>query len=227
MAKKSADYKAKMKQIRSYVSFNYDLRKPLTAGQKARITKYHNYLMGSIAPDSPSTYVYRPRDKKTLRTVQKAVGTPPGFGALKVAFVPTLSDSVKSMRYNKKSGTFVVTSLYGQSVYIPLDPERMIGANAAQYIDQAINRHKKFPRYVIQYGEWDSPAMSREFITEEIVKLAERYNVPGNHNYKNWLMGITAINITNQADRDKYLDARHAAALEKTRARRKATKRKN
>lgn len=218
MPKQSIDYKARMKTIRSFVGFNYDLRKKLSSSQKAKINRYYGYLIGQISENAPSNYVYRSRKKENLKIALAASGAPPQLKQLKVAFVPTLGGDVRQIRVNKK-GELTLKYKYGDSVFIPLDPIKLVKADAENYINAELDKRKKFPRYSIKYGEFDSPAMEKDFVAEKIIQLANMYSIPGNHNYKNWLTGVTAINITNQKGRAEYLQARYQSAIALTKAR--------
>ena len=85
-SKGAINYAQRLKSIRPFVSFNYDLRQPLSSAAKAKITRYYEYIQKLTVRQHQ---VYRSSNPDNLRAVQRfAQHDPKRYGEIKVAFVP-------------------------------------------------------------------------------------------------------------------------------------------
>jgi len=225
-SKGQINYGQRLKAIRPFVDFDYDLRKPLSSAAKAQITAYYGYIQKLTVRQHQ---IYRSRDRKKLRAVQRfAQHDPNRFQHLKVAFVPNAG--AERMRITiAKDGTVRGKTGKIAQVEIPLDKIALVKADeqgrAAQYVENAINNAPGAARYVVQAGEFEVPtAHLRTTITRYVVDLMSRYssdnfdkNDKNSHFYGNWMFGITGYNFTEQSDMEAYRAAKRRAT--KTRAR--------
>lgn len=211
-SKGQINYAQRLRAIRPYVDFDYDLRKPLSSAAKAQISKYYGYIQKlTVRPHQ----VYRSKSDDNLRAVQRfAQHDPRKYQRLKVAFVPNAGAERAKIKIGKDGRVSAKTGNISQ-IEIPLDPEDLIEADdageAEDYINAQIDAAPPAKRYVVQAGEFEVPsARSREFITEYVLQLMGRYGADlkggeeNNHHYKNWMFGITGYNFHNQSQLDEY-----------------------
>ena len=221
--KNKVNHNERMKALRPFVSFNYDLRKPLSPQSKAKINKYYKYVV-ETQQESAQTIVYRPRRKDHLQKAKNAAGTPRGLKDLKVAFVPTLGEETK-ITYNAQ-GEIKFKSKHVDKTFIEFDPIELVLPDAENYVRSIMDAHD-FKTYAITFGEHLSPGYLKETAVEQVLKLATKYDVKGKKNYKNWLFGVEGLTFKKQADAGKYLKSRNEAATQRKRETVKLNKKKN
>lgn len=207
------EYSDKLKKIRPFVDFNYDLRKPLSSASKGKINRYHDYINSQLRRETAGMKVYRPRSKKHLDAANKAAGAPPNLKGLKVSFLNTGGQDVK-IKF-AKNGDMILKTKHVDTQFIDLDPEKLVGDDAQDYIKAELKKRRKFRAYSIKYGEFDAPSMPRDDIPDEVAKLAARYDVAGNHNYRKWLTGVTGLSFKNQSDQFDFAKARREAVIKR------------
>lgn len=204
------------------MSFNYSLRAPLSSSAKAKINRYYDYLQRLT---TRPTQIYRTKDPARLKKVQIfAQHDIKAFPQIKVAFVPNDGKEKMRITFNNK-GRVIAKTKYVSKILIELDPIKAMAAeesgNLADYIDSRIDSAPPVLRYIVQAGEFEVPiARSREFITEYVVDLANRYgsNESDNHHYKNWLHGIVGYNFQNQSNYDDYRISKAKSTRQNSRA---------
>lgn len=246
----------RLKDIRSFVDFDYDLRQPLTRYQKAKIKRYYDEIDSLTAVPHQT---YRPRTKKHLKAAQRFSGQQSELRGLKVAFVPNNGKRVK-IQFDQ-SGEMRVKSKHVETSFIEFDELALID-NPTEYTKQLLeNRTEKqftvsvgdgreipkaytkntLPEYIgfltTKYGSQltddrnDAEDILEQLENDEIAENEReelKRELPNNH-YLNWLSGINAHAFTNQDNFDDYFVAKQNAkeALQKKRkAKKKAIKRK-
>lgn len=217
-----------MREIRPYVTFNHDLRKPLSSAAKRQISAYYEQIQKlTVRPHQ----IYRTTNKENLRAVQRfAQHDPRRFGKIKVAFVPNAGGEPLRIRIGKDGRVHGTTTHVG-IIDIPLDPERL-ALEGKDYIDAQIDRAPRAKMYSVQAGNFEVPsARARQFITEYVLDLMNRYSADrfdednqSSHYYGNWMFGINGYNFTNQQDMMTY--RANKRALTKKRAREGVVKRR-
>lgn len=208
-------YKRRLKAIRPFVNFNYDLRKKLTPAQKGKITRYYNEIKDMT---DGQHYIYRPRSKKNLKLAKTY--TDSNLPDIKVAFIPTHGKAqVKFTKNQMKIKTGNVTE-----TYLPVNKETLV-INPLKAAEDAIKGRKE-DAFKIQAGKYEiSGTHSAELIGREIERLGNAYN-SGNNSAENWLHGVKAYSFQNQADYSSYNIAKEAAKRKRTKARRKRKRKK-
>jgi len=217
------DYSQRLNAIRPFVSFDHDLRKPLTSAAKAQISRYYFYIQKlTVRPHQ----VYRTRNADHLRTVQEfAQHDPNRFQQLRVAFVPNDGAERMRIRFDAK-GRVHGETVHLTKIAIPLDVRKLI-KGGAKYIDEQIDAAPPAKRYVVQAGEFEVPfADMRSGITKRVVRYMEKYGADkydaddkNSHYFGNWMFGITGFNFTEQSDMMAYRTAQRKATKVRSRER--------
>ena len=215
-------YKQRMRELRSYVAFDYDLRKPLSNSAKAKINRYYAQLETlTIRPHQ----VYRARGKKNLRSVQRFAQHDPRFKEFTVAFVPTDGEQRQRIRINTKGSVVATTDAISRHE-IPFDRLRLI-AEGKPYIESVIARGPKVRTYIIQAGAFEVPSSSLPAnIVNDVLKYMTRYNAKdydadssSSHYFGNWLTGVNGYNFRNQESLAQYRHKKQLATKAAARAR--------
>lgn len=194
-------YSQRLKAIRPFINFNYDLRSELTTHQKRRINQYFREIEAlTMRP----YHVFKPRSKAHLKTAQKFAQHEKQLPGLKVAFIPVADPKEKPAITFTKKGEMRLTQRHVQTRFIELDPEELLD-DPAGHVNAEIKKHKKANVYIIQAGKYEIPgAEGPEFIAERVAFYVNKYNAPGNHYFGDWLHGINAVNYRNQEDYATY-----------------------
>lgn len=190
------DYRRKMKELRRYVSFNYDLRKPLHSSQKAKINRYYKELK-EIKNELHREY--RPRNKKKLKALVKASGFSDEF-----KIVPII-ESPENQEYSIGyiNGEIIFQSKYEKKVFYGFNM-RALAENPEKEIDRVLNKIDA-DLIAITYGKFESPrSNSKEFIKQDLMYLINAYQ----ETYKKWLQGLFSIKFKNQEKMPKALQVK-------------------
>lgn len=243
---------ARLKDIRGFVDFDFDLRKPLTKYQKTKIKRYYDEIDKLTAVPHQ---VYRPRTKQHLKAAQKFSGQQNELKGLKVAFVPNNGKKAK-IKFND-SGEIKVVSTHVETSFIPFDEVNLIN-DPARYTE-ALIKNRKEKQFTVSVGDGREipKALNKRLLPQYIQNLTQKYgadldsgqdledqlndedlsdeereelkrDLPNNH-YLNWLNGINAHGFQNQDDFDDYFKAKQNAKQQlqkKRKAKKKAIKRK-
>lgn len=201
------NYAQRLRAIRPFVSFDYDLRKPLNSAQKAQITRYYEYIQKlTVRPHQ----IYRTASEKNLHAVQRFAQHDTHHPLLKVAFVPNAGDEPMKIKINKKGEVRGKTGHI--AVYeIPFNKVRLV-REGRKYIEDVIRKGPVVKRYVIQAGEFEVPgAFAPQFIVDEVLKTMERYgsdkydeNDKNSHHHSNWMRGLNGYTFHNQGQLAEY-----------------------
>lgn len=215
-----AQYVKKMRALRPYVNFNYDLRKPFTKYQKTKINQYFREYE-RLTRDKPyDIQVYRTKNKDRLKKAREFGGNDTRLPGFRVAFIPKTSPEQK-IKFSKSGDPYIV-SKYVREQFIPIDHDILTVDNIKDYIDDKVkNRPEKV--FTVQCGDYElKQSFSRDTIWTEVSRLMHDYSDPEtNKFYGNWMRGLVAYTFTNQDKLQDYRDAKRAAQIKKDRARRR------
>jgi len=209
----NSDYSKKLKAIRPFINFNYDLRKQLTKSDKAKITKYFNLVKKY---KQNSHHVYYPRNIKNKDIALKYAGQKKDRN-LKAVFIPGKGH----IRIKVKNGRLQTYSTYVHSDFYPLDPLQLI-----KDPDKAINRilekrpDVEYWGIVTERGDGSIDTLGevshKKFILRQIKRLAAKYGDQDMNNFMgNWLHGLQAMEFTEQADAQSFKRAKKKAKKKK------------
>jgi hypothetical protein len=245
-----AELKAKIKFIRPFVNGfglrQIDLRKltqfsDLSYYQRKQIEKYYK---GIRALTTGVTYVYRPRRKDHLHSVQRATQTPEDLPALKVAFIQSVAVRGKNNKLRVLRPTISFRS--DGIANIDIGPIRRItlyfsdfGITKDEVLDdagEAINRlieeaGLEGKRYRILAGEYEvrriegrriPRVLRQKDLADYVNKLMELYGSgdydeddKNSHYWGNWLLGVKVYLFSNIKQQDTYLQEEEAYYQEK------------
>lgn len=221
-------FKSRVKSIRSFVDFDYDLRKAPTKAQKAKVKRYSD----EIAKLRNRPYqVYRPRIKSRLRPVQQFAQQDTSLPGIKVAFVPTAGKRQK-IRFNKRGITAVAEHVRITSVTLSI---RGLAGDTGGYVARRI-ADIEASHFTIQAGAFEIPIpYLPESVPVAVTALVERYGGNGevpdkeereNHHWANWLFGLKSYTAENQEDVTAYLMDKREQIKNDKKERDRARKRK-
>lgn len=214
----------RLKAIRSFVNFDYDLRKPLTKHQKRRIKTYFDEIDALTARPY---HAYRPKDKARLRTAQEYAQHEKRLPGLKVAFIPTNGVEKPKIRFTK-SGELIAETKHIRTRFLEFDELALI-EDAKAHTNDVISQDPIAKSFTILAGRYEIPnSYSRERVGEWVAKFAEKYgNQDLNNYFGNWMVGLSAHHFKEQADFDDYRTAKINAKRELQRKRRNKKRRKS
>jgi hypothetical protein len=235
MSQRNKEYSKKLKAIRGFVDFNYDLRKPLKSAQKAKINRYHAAIHEIQAR---ANRIYRSKDIKRVRTAQRfgrnEFESLPG---IKVAFLES-NDANPITRVQFKNGKLAVHRKYFKQEFLEFD-QRKLAEDTDAEIQRALDSAKAAFTYRIAAGKFSiERPRTREQLPAEIKKLMNRYGLDPslrkhkkesdalNHFYPNWLSGLIPLYLKNQNDL-KTFRLKEQAIRKRIKKRRKAQKEKS
>jgi len=206
-------YNDRLKQIRKYVDFDYDLRKPLAPAQKGKINKYWEFIQDRTQGDEPIKS-FRGRKKQHIETAKAAAGTPPELKDLNTAFFTTTSGDIK-IKFDKE-GNLTIKNDFVDTSFLPLDPDELLSDNAEDYINDLVTENG-FDKYTMTYGEWDSHDFDAPNAAGEVMRLINNPKYTGdpqaNHYFENWLFGINGLTFKSQRTLDMYLSDKKEAQI--------------
>jgi len=188
----------RLKSIRPYVSFDYDLRKPLTRYAKQKIKKYFDLVQSLTARPNQ---IYRPRSPQRLKPVQRFAQHNTTLSELTVAFVPT----PVPVRIEVKNGAVMMRGEHVITQNVPLDPHSL-AIDPQQHVSDRIAQHAPAAKMLtIQAGRYEIPfSLSPDTVGDHVARLTERYSTNDGHHYSEWLYGLNAHTYINQTDFDNY-----------------------
>lgn len=213
----------RLKAIRSFVNFDYDLRKPLTSSQKRTIKKYHDAI---DKLQSRPNKIYRPRNTANKKESQRFAQHPKGLGGIKVAFIPTANEKAK-VTFGK-DGRLILKTDHVATQDIIFDPVNLI-QNPNHEVNKALQEHPKAKTFTIKADEHEIPiSYTKETFARGVIKLMDKYsNAEANNYFGNWLFGAKAHYFTRQADFAEFQKNKDKAKKELQRKRRNKKRRKS
>jgi len=230
---KGINYSQRLKAIRPFVDFNYDLRRPLSSAAKAKISRYYDYIEKlTVRPHQ----IYRARSAKNLRAVQRYAQHDTKHKAIKVAFVPNDGTGRVKVRVSKK-GQVSGKSGHLRFFNIAFDAKKL-AEQGREYVERKIKNGPVAKRYSIQAGEFEVASTylppgqgAGGDIVTQVLRHMERYGAdkfdpenPSSHYFGNWLFGVNGYNFAAQAELSQYREAKRQAT--KKEGQRRANKRK-
>lgn len=212
----------RLKQIRPYVNFDYDLRKPLTAAAKRKIKLYHDEVEALTARPYQ---VYRPRRRDHLAQVQDFSQHEKKLPGLKVAFVPTDGSHKLNIRFTKE-GVVADSSEGIHQARIKLDTAALL-KDPIKHVNDRI-RGRKEKTFTVQAGRYEIPhSYNRERIAIGVARYVSTYSNPEANNYfGRWLHGVIAYSFSKQESPGHYLSEKAKNIAKGKRKRRNERKRK-
>jgi hypothetical protein len=217
----------RLKSIRPYVDFDYDLRKAPTKSQQAKVKRYSDEI--AKLTNRPFQ-VYRPRLRERLRPAQQFSQHETALPGIRVAFVPTDGGKVR-LRFTKDG--IVETSSHVSIRGVNLTIAGLAGDTAdyvARRISSVVASH-----FTIQAGAFEIPIpYLAGSVPSAVDSLVERYGGHGmpdpedereNHHWANWLFGLKAYKAEDQDDVFAYLTNKAETIKRDKKARDKQRKR--
>jgi hypothetical protein len=195
----------RLKEIRRFVDFNFDLRKPLTKSQQRKIKKYHDEIN---ALTNRPYQVYRPKRADHLRQAQEFAQHEKRLPGLKVAFIPTDGTNRVSLRFTKKGVVgktkhVTITDVKLSIAQLLINPEKHVNERIAG------NPAKQF---TVQAGRYEIPSpYIPSTIGKAVARLVNTYGAAGgvtpenNHYFGKWLHGLKAYEFAAQSGLQEYL----------------------
>lgn len=213
----------RLKAIRPFIDFNYDLRKPLSNYQKRKIKEYYDEINALTARPY---YVYRPHKSERLAKAQQYAQHEKQLKGLKVAFIPTNGIEKPKISFNK-SGDLIAETKHVKTEFIPFDPDLLIDDPESYTRDLIDDIDAK--RFTILAGKYEIPnSYSKSRLPANVAKLAGKYGNPDLNNYfGNWMVGLSAHTFSEQADFNEYAKAKSDAKKQLQRERKNRKRRKS
>lgn len=211
----------RLKKIRSYVEFNYDLRKPLTPAAKRKIKVYYDEIQ---ALTNRPYQVFRPRSKAHRIESQEFAQHEKMLPQLKVAFVPTNGKEKLKIRFTAKG--VIADSEHVRIQHIRLSTSALL-RDAAAHVNERI-KQTNAKSFTIQAGRYEIPAgFARDVIGNGVARYVSKYgNADKNNYFGNWLHGVFAHTFTGQDTIQSYLVEKQKSIRAGKRARATLRKRK-
>lgn len=228
---KNGIHAQRLKAIRSFVSFDYDLRHKLTSYQKRKIKTYHDEI---LALTQRPYYVYRPRTKKHLKAAQEFAQHEKQLPQLKVALIPTDGKTKPKITFNKR-GELISDTEHVRTRFIAFDPDELVANrdDIESYVTRVIENDHTSKSFTILAGRYEiTNSYSKEVVGRWCAKYATKYDNPDNNNYfGNWMIGLNGHSYKRQSDFLDYKDdrdqARRKLKAERKRKRDKLRKRRD
>lgn len=232
------EYSDKLKSIRSYVNFDYDLRKPLHANSKRKIDRYFDAIHAIQARPNK---VYRSKNKQRVKEVQEFGRNGfEGLPGITVGFYESSKANPITLRFDKKG--LVAKGKYFDIRYVPFRLKQLVenpdkelkraladpGAQGANWFRVAVG----------EGGQYSIPSpTSRNTVANNVKRLMTQYSdvkdngeKAANH-YTKWLHGLLPMTAKNQTEVAEFLRKegriKDDIANERKKARNRAKARRN
>lgn len=216
----------RLKDIRAFINFDYDLRKPLTKYQKRRIKQYWDEINQLTARPYQ---VYRPKSKAHLKEAQQFAQHGKRLPGLKVAFIPIANPKKKTKIRFTKAGKLITETDHVSTQALEFDMTKLI-KDPFGHTNDVIKQNTHAKAFSITADQFEIPqTYSRETIANGVLKMAMKYSNEERNNYfGNWMFGLKAHHFKNQADLMEYKSEKAKAKkrLQKERKNRKRRKSK-
>lgn len=212
----------RLKQIRKFVNFDYDLRKPLSVSAKKKIKQYHDEI--SALTNRPYQ-VYRARNPKHLRKAQEFAQHEKRLPGLKVAFIPTDGANRVKLTFAKKG--VIAHTEHVTSWRVPLDVYELFD-DPEGHVNRVLKRVHA-GQFTIEAGKYEIPqGYIKETVGKAVARLTMRYGESGgvneenNHHFSRWLHGLRAHTYDKQADLVEYFSVKNKKVKEGKNERKRA-----
>lgn len=201
-------FSKRLKSIRGFVDFDYDLRKSPTKAQKAKVKRYSDEI--SKLQNRPHQ-IYRPRRPDRLRPAQQFAQHETNLPGIRVAFIPTDGSGTTRLR-------FTARGIVAKSEHVAITGVRLsisgLAGDTTGYVRRRISGNRA-SHFTIQAGAFEIPIpYLPQSVPDAVASLVARYGGPGtpdtkedreNHHWANWLHGLKAYESHNQDDVQAYL----------------------
>lgn len=213
-------HKQRLKEIRRFVDFNYDLRKPLSNAAKRKIKRYHDEIK---ALTNRPYQIYRPRLKAHRMQAQEFAQHENRLPGLKVAFIPTDGK-------NKVQLIFTKAGVKGKTKHVTISDVKL---SVAQLLIDPVRHVKEriagnpAKQFTVQAGRYEIPqAYPHYSIPNAVARLVNEYSKKeSNHYFGRWLHGLKAYTFQGQRDAQEYLEEKQKSIRAGKRARRRSKRR--
>lgn len=219
----------RLRDIRPYVNFDYDLRKPLSPAAQRKILKYWRVIDSLKARNH---IVYRPRDRSNLLPAQKFAQHEELLPGITAAFIPVADPKSARLKISRgKRLRFKVRERGIERESLEFSPYKL-ARDPDGHIRDVLATEPKATHFAIQAGKYEiSSAITRERVPARVKTLMERYS-PGSKYYKQsrhssnhwseWLHGLNVYRFPDQAEPGEFMQRKMEAARKLKKARRKA-----
>lgn len=215
----------RLKDIRPFINFDYDLRKPLTKYQKTRIREYWREIDALTARPYQ---VFRPRSKAHLKKAQEFAQHEKQLPGLKVAFIPVSNPKKKTkIRFNKK-GELIAENDHVRTRFLEFDIDKLI-ADPVGHAQELIDSDPSGKAFSILAGRYEiANTYDRSRLPVWVGRFAEKYSSEDQNNYfGNWMVGLNSHHFKNQGDLMDYMRDKAKAKRDIKRKRKNARRRKS
>lgn len=225
---KKRDYKLMMKQIGKYTDFTFlrkngRWKKTPSSAEKAKITKYHNFLFGKSGPGilHQPHKIYRPRNIKRKQSVIKQLQIPRGLSELKALPIPALKNQQIKLKFDSKNNLieFATVSKNVKSILVPFDIKALAKSPIIE-IQRILNSNPKFNRWSpvtvhkIDFGG----TFDNVNIISHVIELMNQYS------WDEFLYGLKGFVFKNQKAKSGYIKSKVTDRQERARHIRKLKK---
>lgn len=219
----------RMRDIRPFVNFDYDLRKPLSAAAQRKILKYWRVVDSLKARNH---IVYRPRNKHNLLPAQKFAQHEELLPGITAAFIPVADPKSARLKIGRgKRLRFKIRERGVERESLPFNA-RKLARDPDGHIAETLAKEPKATHFAVQAGKFEiSAAITRERVAPRVKQLMERYS-PGSKEYKQyrhssnhwkeWLHGLNVYRFPDQAEPGEFMQRKMEAARQLKKRRRKA-----
>jgi hypothetical protein len=215
----------RLKQIRKFVNFDYDLRQPLTNTQKRKIKKYHDEIR---ALTNRPYQVYRARNADHLNEAQLWANNGRNLPGIKVAFIPTDGKNRVRLSFTNKGVVAATKHVRTHKVSLSIagllrDPVAHVNSRIAGHVAK---------QFTIRADVYEIPQpYLPETVAKAVARLVAKYGESNgltdddNHYFGHWLHGLNAYTFDSQNGLQEYLIEKQKAIAVGKRARRAAKER--
>jgi hypothetical protein len=203
----------RLKAIRQYVSFNYDLRKPLSSYEKRKIKRYYDAISETLA-NPGQIQRHAPRRKDHLETARKSLGLD---SLSEIRAVPIVMPERARVSYRGKK--MILKTQHVTREFLPIPPPQIV-ADLPGVIKKVKREFPRAKRVSIGTDAFETKASaSIGQLSNFITDLQTRYK----ETFSKWFRGVYVYEFQNQSDFDEYTNRK----IEARAARDKRTARKS
>lgn len=200
MTKANKEYNKKLKSLRPFVNFNYDLRKPLSPQSKGKINRYYRELLKLNARENIK---YKPRKKKYLKKAREITEqNRKVFQEFNTIFIPQPTKENKTVIKFSKNGTPYLTNKNIVKKLYAFDKINLI-KNTDKEVMRIINKlpdddNHRFSVAVGSGESWSLGFSEKALIFEDVINMLNRYNIES-------VNGIYSYKFKNEKDKINYI----------------------
>lgn len=221
------NYNDKLKLIRPFITFDYDLRKnlnrELTPNQKRQITIYYDKIFGKDGIANKRGYelkIYRPKNNRNLNKA-KTTQNLNGLNKLKAVPFPVADKKKARVKVNKK-GNIVIRENNVSRTVEPFNKIALV-KDELKEVKRITNKYPKNSRFAVLAGNYEINHYVGDAgsIAYKVSVLKEKYA----DTYSKWMIGLAVYEFHDQADLTEY--RKKISNAKKKKKRRAKKKKKN